>query len=185
MFNEKMNTDQLLQLLKEAYHEEEVIRSTIRSTMNIYVTLLISILGGMVTLISIIGSSMDNRMLCAMILILGSLIEICISWVAYRHYISDYRRQAEAIVQQAKLEDVLGMTDVENYKLRGYWQGEPLLPNNFIQTRKSSPTSAEFVKWFMCNTDSRIALRLYSCFIMIGSVLLAIGILLSLNIIKL
>ena len=40
MINEKMNTDQLLQLLKKAYHEEEVIRSTIRSTMNMYVTLL-------------------------------------------------------------------------------------------------------------------------------------------------
>ena len=184
MATEKLNTDQLLQLLKKAHHEEEVIRATIRSTMNIYITLLVSILGGMITLMSIINPSINNSLLCSITLIFGGVIEICISYAAYKHYISDYRRQAEAIVQQAKLEDILGMTNTKNFKLNGYWQGESLLPNSFIKTRKMNSTSDEFVEWFMRYTDPGIARLLYSCFFVIGTILLSIGILVCCNVIS-
>ncbi len=176
MTHEKINTDQLLLLLKDAKHEEQQIRTAIRSTMNIYITLLVSIIGGIITILSIVGFAEQNRPICALILILGSLIDVCISHVAYRHYISDYKRQAETIVQQAKLEDVLGLTNGELYQLKTYWQGESLLPNNYVQIRKNSLSSDKFVEWFMENTDVGIARLLYTSFQVIGVLLFVMGV---------
>ena len=98
----KMDTSHILDLLKTEIRREEGIRSSINTTMSIYVTMLIAILGGLATLVSKTYESFDHKPL-GLFLILGGLIVIFVALAALKHYVSGYRRQAESIVQEAKL----------------------------------------------------------------------------------
>ena len=162
-----MDTQQLLELLKTEIREEDNIRSSIRTTMNIYVTMLVAILGGLATLVSISYNSLDHRPL-GIFLILGGIIVFFVALAALKHYISGFRRQAEAIVQEAKIENLLGMYDPTTYPLKGLWEGEALIPESFLRTRKQFQNSQDFVNWFLVETDSKIARILYIMFMTVG-----------------
>ena len=48
----KLTTDHLVDLLKKEKEEEENLRASIRSTMNIYITILVAVMGATATLIT-------------------------------------------------------------------------------------------------------------------------------------
>ena len=172
----KLTTGQIVDLLKKEKEEEENLRASIRSTMNIYITILVAIMGATATLISTRSSSLGSPWLGAVLLLAGTLVLI-IAYVGEKHYFSDYRRQAESIVQQAKLEDLLGMDDPDVYPLSGYWKGESLLPQSFVQSRSRFEHSQDFVNWFVKATDYKIAKVLYRAFMAAGIALIIISIL--------
>ena len=170
-----MGMEQILDLLKAVIREEESIRSSIRTTMNIYITVLIAVLGGLATLVA---RTYDNQshLPAGIFLIIGGIIVITVAYVALRHFTSGYRRQIEAIVQEAKLESILGMDVPENYPLKSYWKGESLLPTSFIETRNRFENSQAFVDWMVSNTDVRIAKELYWTFMIVGMLVIVFGI---------
>lgn len=168
---ERLTNDQLILLLQSAYDEEKEIRNALRSTMNTYITILIAVLGGVLTIASFTS---QKPIFCSALCIAG-IVEIFVSVVAYMHYRSDYQRQVEAIVEQAKIEQVLGLTDEEFYQLNDYWKGEALIHENFLRARRKFETSSEFTDWFMKNTDVKIARCLYMCFTAIGTAIVIIG----------
>ena len=179
--NYKLTTSELVELLKKEMEEEQNLRSSIRSTMNIYITILVAMLGGVITILSTRSETMSGLWLGVILLLCGILV-CTISFVGIRHYRSDYRRQAESIVQQAKLEDILGMDDPKVYPLSKYWLGESLLPESFVNSRKRYKNSQEFVNWFIKETDFKFAKVLYYAFILIGIALFVLGILSLFNI---
>ena len=170
-----MNSDQLLELLKAEIREEDSIRSSIRTTMNIYITMLVAILGGLATLVSK-NYQNPNHILLGLVLLFGGIIVVAVAYVALQHYISGFRRQVEAIVQEAKLESLLGMDKPEEHPLTNYWKGESLLPESFLQTRQQFEKSSEFVKWMVDNTDVKIARLLYWMFMAGGFIVSVVGI---------
>ena len=170
-----MGMEQLLDLLKAKIREEESIRSSIRTTMNIYITVLIAVLGGLATLVAKTSEN-DNHTLTSIFLIIGGIIVITVAYVALQHFISGYRRQIEAIVQEAKLESTLGMDSSTCYPLKSYWKGESLLPTSFIETRNRFESSQGFVDWMVSNTDVKIAKVLYRAFIAVGFLVTVFGI---------
>lgn len=169
---ERLNKSELLQLLQSAVQEEIELRNTIRSTMNSYITLLCSIVAAILTISSF---TLSETFIKPITFVIGGLICSIISLVGYKHYKSDYVRQIETIVAQAKLQDVLGLTNGSLYPMNTYWKSESLLPQNFIETRKISKTSKEFVDWFIKNTDTKWIRLMYSCFFAIGLIILGIG----------
>ena len=170
----KMTTTEIVELLKMEVREEEHLRSSARSTMNIYLTIMIAILGGTVTILS--AGSLSDLWL-GIVWVLSGLLLCFIAYVGLRHIYSDYLRQAEAIVQEAKLEDVLGMSDPNAYPLSSYWEGESLLPESFIESRKEFKHSQDFATWIAKDTDFRFVRVLYCLFIVIGIVFVTLGIL--------
>lgn len=175
-FEHLMDTQQLLDLLKTEKREEESIRSSIRTTMNIYVTMLVTILGGLATLVSISFNNLNHGLL-GVFLILGGIIVFFVALAANKHYISGFRRQAETIVQEAKLENLLGIDDPSAYPLRDLWEGESLIPESFLKTRKRFQNSSDFVNWFLKETDTNIARVLYLMFMIVGIAIIVIGML--------
>lgn len=174
----RMDASQILELLKTEIREEQNLRSAIRTTMNIYVTILVAILGGLATLTATTYSTI-NHTLMGILLILGGILVFFIAYAALKHYISDYRRQAETIVQEAKMEDLLGMDDDSRYPLNAYWEGETLLPQSFLESRKRFSSSKDFVDWFVSSTDIKIARTLYSVFMASGIAVFVIGVMIT------
>lgn len=172
----KLSTNELVELLKKEREEEHNLRASIRSTMNIYITILVAMLGGVITILSTRSEAMSRSWLGVILLLCGILV-CTISFIGIMHYKSDYRRQAESIVQQAKLEDILGMDDPKVYRLSKYWVGESLLPESFVNSRKRYKNSQEFVNWFVKATDFKFAKVLYYAFIFMGIALIVISIL--------
>jgi len=180
----KLTNQQLITLLIEYYHQEDGIRQSIRSTMNIYTTILVTLIGGVFTIASVLthGSSGHSVLFAGVLLMLGGIIEICIAIVGYKHYLSGFRRQAETIVQQAKVESLLEFPNNDLYGQSYYWKGESFLPESFLERRKKYKTSGEFVNWFLKESDSRLAKVLYSVFALAGITILVLGILVAFGI---
>lgn len=172
--DEILGKDDLLQLLQASVTCETEIRNTLRDTMSTYITLLCSIVAGILA----ISSISTVRLIMPLSFAFGGIIVSWISIVGYQHYKSDYTRQIEEIVEQAKLQDLLGLTDPNMYRLRTYWTKESLLPQSFVETRRACKTSKDFVTWFMKNTDTRWVRSLYICFGVIGAVFAVLGCLL-------
>ena len=178
----KMETSEILELLKTQISEEQNLRTTIRTMMNIYITLLVAVLGGIVTLVDTSYGALDPVILGG-ILILAGIVVFFIALAALKHFRSDYLRQSEAIVQEAKLEDILGMSNPQAYPLHEYWKGETLLPQSFLESRSQFEHSQEFVNWLTRTTDLRIAKIVYSVFMAVGCVISVFGVLNVLNIV--
>ena len=145
--------------------------------MNIYITILVTILGGLATLVSVSFNSLSHSLI-GIVLLFGGVIVFFVAFAANKHYISGFRRQAEAIVQEAKLENLLGMDDPTAYSLRGLWEGESLIPGSFLRTRKRFENSDDFVNWFLEETDTNITRVLYLMFMIVGITIFVIGIVL-------
>ena len=177
-----MGTSEILELLKTQITEEQNLRTTIRSTMNIYITLLVAVLGGIVTLVATTYGALDSGIL-GCILILAGIVVFFIALAALKHFRSDYLRQSEAIVQEAKLEDILGMSNPHVYPLHEYWKGETLLPQSFLEARSKFEHSHDFVNWLTRTTDLKIARIVYSVFMAVGCAIAVFGVLNVLNII--
>lgn len=166
------DSEQLVQLLIETQKTENDIRNISRSTANIYTTIMISILGGVI----LFADSKLNGIVHHMGFILGGLIVGAISLVAYFHFKSDFRRQVEMMVVQAKLEDILGFSDSKEYPLKKYWKNEPLIPLSYLHTRMKSKSSNEFVIEIMKMSDLRVIRLFYFVFFLSGLAMLVYGV---------
>lgn len=164
-----LQQDTLLKMLFEQIKQENTIRSTARSTMNFYSTLLLSLTGG----ILIISKDLKPE-LFSICFIVGGLCLVVISVMAGFHYKSDYRRQIESMAIQAKIEDVLGFTQVGKNKT-SYWIHEAIIPSLYVQTRKKYKNSSDFVDSFVKGTDMTYIRIYYSVFIFIGICYLIYG----------
>jgi len=168
--NKVEDKDILLEFLGQAMNSENTIRNTTRSTMNYYSTLLLSITGG-ILLISkdLIG------VLFSLCFILGGICLIIIPTIAFLHFRSDYRRQIEMITIQAKLEDILGFTDVDRYQTT-YWNHEPIIPPLYVSFRKSHTHSNDFVNAFIKSADMIYVRIYYLIFGLIGAFYIGYGV---------
>ncbi len=140
--------------------------------MNVYITLLITIPAGVMTICSLTVSLMQIFIIT---FIIGGALEIIISVIAFEHFKSDYIRQGEIIVNQAKLEDIIGLCS-NDYITKNYWVGETILPKSFIKTRSRFINSEDFLNWFKKSNDIKISKILYLCFSIIEIVFIVIGV---------
>jgi hypothetical protein len=168
--NEVDDKDILLQFLDQATQSENTIRNTTRATMNYYSTLLLSLTGG----ILLISKGLDG-VLFGLCFLLGGVCLTIIPNIAFLHYRSDYRRQIEMITIQAKLEDILGFTDIDKYKTT-YWNHEPIIPPLYVSARKTHPDSVDFVNSFIKSTDMIYVRIYYLIFSLIGMFYIGYGI---------
>lgn len=173
---EEDKSDILVRLLFEQIKLENTLRNTARTTMNFYSTLLLSLTGG----ILIILKDLKESILFNMCFTIGGLCLIVISIMAGYHYKSDYRRQIESITIQAKLEDVLGLTNVSKYQTT-YWNHEPIIPLLYVNTRSKYESSSDFVESFVKGTDMSYIRIYYSVFTFIGICYFIFGIVLLYN----
>lgn len=155
----------LMPLLDRAIETENTIRNTSRSTMNFYSTILLTLTGG----ILYISQGITDQILFILLFLVGGVCLFFIPIMAYQHYQSDYRRQIEYITIQAKLEDILGLTDTEKYQT-SYWNQEPVVPLAYVDYRKEHDSSFAFVESFIKETDTRNVRRYYSIFQAVGVV---------------
>lgn len=159
---ESDKTHILLTVLQQAVSSETEIRNTARTTLNYYSTLLLSLTGGILLL-----SKSLNGALFELCFLIGGICLIVIPNVAILHYRSDYRRQVETMTIQAKIEDVLGLTNVDQYQTT-YWNHEPIVPPLYVEFRKKHPNSSDFVDSFVTGTDMTYIRVYYLMFSLIG-----------------
>lgn len=166
--NQNPDYELLLPLLDRAIETENTIRNTSRSTMNFYSTILLTLTGG----ILYISQGITDRILFILLFLVGGICLFYIPIMAYQHYKSDYRRQIEYITIQAKIEDVLGLTDTEKYQT-SYWNHEPIIPLAFVDYRKEHASSFDFVESFIRETDTKNVRRYYAIFQVVGVIYVA------------
>lgn len=162
--------DRLLSYLEMANYNENQLRVSVRNTLKFYTTTLLSVTGGTF----FISKDIDDSMIRAAIFVIGGILVVALSIIGYLHYKSDYRRQVEQIVVQAKVEDQLNFTS--KYQGKNYWQNEALVPNLYIQTRKRYEGSDGFINWFLEATDTKIMKIFYALFFICGSTLFLLGV---------
>jgi len=160
----------LLKLLDQTYQSENAIRNSTRTTMNYYSTLLLSLTGG----ILLISKDLKG-ILFTFCFLFGGIFLTVIPIIAFFHYRSDYRRQIETITIQAKIEDILGFTDVEKYHTT-YWNHEPIIPPFYVKTRNKHDDSIEFVNSFIKGTDMIYVFCHYFLFSLIGIINIGYGV---------
>ena len=157
----KLEKDDIFKLYLDVRKEEREIRSQKHQALSIYVTLLTALTGGGIFL-----SNINNDVNIYGYFLIG-IVEILISLVAYKHYKSTFLRQAECMSVQAKLEQLLEIDNPDSYSLR-YWEGEAIIPQLYVETRKKCDNSKQFIKSLLKFADLRFIKILCLTFSLIG-----------------
>lgn len=139
---EKNNLDKsdLLFLYDLEIKRENEIRDKWRKTMNFYLTTILTLLSAVILLVEFYK---DSKMFKIILIFVGILI-IALSIIALLHFKLDYKYQMEILSIQMKLEDILGLNDVNNPLLKNRWEGEALLPASY--SKNNFKSSEDFVK---------------------------------------
>lgn len=163
--------DKLLAYLEIANYNENQLRNSVRNTLKFYTTTLLSVMGGTF----FISKDIDEITIKAAIFFIGGILVSALSIIGFIHYKSDYRRQVEQIVVQAKVEDQLDFTSTYKYRGKNYWEKESLVPNIYIKTRKSHELSDGFINCFLKGTDMKLMKYFFTLFSICGVTLFFLG----------
>lgn len=171
MYNqEKFSKEELYSLYKLEIERENEIRTRWRNSFNVYLTMLLSIVSGILLLANFLSES-NIYNLC---FIVGGCVVIALSIIAWFHFRLDYKYQMEILSVQAKIEDMLGLTSPERCVLPQRWGDEALLPPWYYSTEKSS--SKEFVKRMCSMRNINFYPIIYMIFAFLGMALVVLGV---------
>lgn len=148
---EKFSKEDLFALYKLEIDRENEIRTKWRSSFNVYLTMLLSIISAIFIFVNFLSES--HQELEKSCFLVGGGIVFLLALIAYFHFRLDYRYQMEILSVQAKIEDMLGLTSPEKCTLPERWGNEALLPPWYYDNKEKPSSSKEFVKR-MCSMKS-------------------------------
>lgn len=140
--SERFTKKQLMELYKLYIDRENEIRRSWRQFMQFYITTCLSIFAGMM----LISNLSENIIIIKIAIIGGGIFMFGISIVAYFHFKLDYLYQMELLSIECKIEDILGLTDENNFNLPLRWNKEALLPKYFYSEKNEISSSEAFIK---------------------------------------
>lgn len=165
--------NQLFDLYKLYIAREEEIRTKWRSQMNVYITIMVSIL----TFSTLAARLLFDSNLSGICFIFGGFISFSIAIIAFFNFKIDFKYQMELLSIECKLEDLLGLTNKELFTFTKRWQNEALLPDYWYQ--KSGMNSVQFVKQ-MCKFKSiNGCYTIYIVMALLSVAIVAVGFLLN------
>ncbi|MBD5118490.1 MAG: hypothetical protein HDT37_05200 [Clostridiales bacterium] len=171
---EKFSKEELFALYKLEIDRENEIRTKWRSSFNVYLTMLLSIISAVFVFANFLSEShTGTEKYCFMI---GGGIVTILAIIAFFHFKLDYRYQMEILSVQAKIEDMLGLTCPEKCTLPQRWGAEALLPPWYYDNEAiHSSSSKEFID-YMCSMKSMNFYPLiYAVFAFIGVLLVVVS----------
>ncbi len=168
--------EELFNLYKLEIDRENEIRSKWRKSMEVYLTMLLTVFSGCLVFANFL-KEVTLIMLC---FIGGGTIIIMLALIAYFHFKLDYKYQMEILSIQAKIEDMLGLTSPEKCVLPPRWGNEALLPPWYYADKEENSSSEKFVLK-MCSFKSiNFYPIVYAIFSLLGIGLIIFGIMLRL-----
>lgn len=170
---EKFSKEELFDLYKLEIERENEIRTQWRASFNVYLTMLLSIISGMLLLANFLsGSGMEKPCF-----IIGGCAVVALAIVAWLHFKLDYKHQMEILTIQMKLEDMLGLTSSEKCMLPPRWGDEALLPPWYYSVKNiSSSSSKEFVDDMCSMKKMNFYPLVYIIFSFVGLSLIVLGV---------
>lgn len=146
---ELFTREELFNLYKLEIDRENEIRSKWRKSMEVYLTMLLTVFSGCLVL----ANFLKEKLLVMFCFIGGGIIIIMLAIIAYFHFRLDYKYQIEILSIQAKIEDMLGLTSPEKCVLPPRWGKEALLPPWYYADKDKESSTKKFVSR-MCSFKS-------------------------------
>lgn len=171
--HEKFSKEDLLGLYKLEIERENEIRARWRTSSNVYLTMILSIISG----IFVLANFLSQTNIGALCFIVGGVIVIALSIIAFLHFKLDYRYQMEILSIQAKIEDMLGLTSPEKCSLPPRWGDEGMLPPWYYSDKNIPSSSEEFIKKMCSMKKTNFYPVIYIVFSAIGILLIILGLL--------
>ncbi|MCH5301060.1 MAG: hypothetical protein J1E56_07055 [Ruminococcus sp.] len=168
---EQFTREELFELYKLEISRENEIRTRWRKSMEVYLTMLLTVFGGSLTLANVFKA----KFLTASSLIGGGIIIVLLAITAYFHFKLDYKYQMEILSIQAKIEDLLGLTSPNRCNLPARWGNEALLPTRYYEDKDKPSTSEEFVSKMCALKRINFYPLIYLIFFLIGIGLIILG----------
>lgn len=169
---ELFTQEELVELYKLEISRENEIRTKWRKSMEVYLTMLLSVFGGSLTL----ANFFKLKYLAVISLIGGGIIIIMLATIAYFHFRLDYRYQMEFLSIQAKIEDMLGLTSPQRCILPARWGNEALLPAKYYSDKDTPSTSEKFISKMCSLKEMNFYPLVYFIFLLLGVGLIILGI---------
>lgn len=172
MYNQdKFSKEELYNLYKLEIERENEIRARWRTSFNVYLTMLLSIISG----ILLLSNFLSEFHMIRPCFIVGGIAVIVLSIIAWLHFRLDYRYQMEILSIQAKIEDMLGLTSPERCNLPERWGNEALLPPWYYMGKNAQSSSEEFVKHMCSIRNTNFYPAIYMVFALLGVILFILG----------
>lgn len=171
----QLSKEDFLELLKQANENEKDVREAKGSTFATNTGILTATVGGALAGVRLLisNSTIDGAfsMICGLII-------MALSYASYCQYRSNFLRQVEYMTIQAKIEDILGLTDAKKYHAKNYWIDEPIIPASYISFRKKYKNNTNsFISNIMKTNDLSVMKWFFGVYGFIGVLLFAVGIL--------
>lgn len=138
---ELFTREELYDLYKLEINRENEIRSKWRKSMEVYLTMLLTLFTGCILL----ANFLKEKMLVMCCFVGGGIIMVLLAVLAYVHFRLDYKYQMEILSIQAKIEDMLGLTSPEKCVLPPRWGKEALLPPWYYSNKDEESSTQQFV----------------------------------------
>lgn len=169
---DSLGDKELLELYKLEISRENEIRARWRKSMEVYITLMLTVFSSSI----IFANFLSDKTLSMFCLIGGGSIVVMLAIIAYFHFRLDYRYQMEILSIQAKIEDLLGLTDTNKYRLPLRWKNEALLPPWYYNSKNTESSTKEFVKEMCSLRRTNFYPLVYLIMSLIGIGLIVFGI---------
>lgn len=169
---ELFTRDELFNLYKLEIDRENEIRSKWRKSMEVYLTMLLTVFSGSLLL----ANFLVEKKLGMFCFIGGGIIIIMLVIIAFLHFKLDYKYQMEILSIQAKIEDMLGLTSPEKCILPPRWKNEALLPTWYYADKNKESSTEQFVKRMCSFKTINFYPIVYLIFSLLGIGLITFGI---------
>lgn len=168
----EFSKEELWKLYEIEIKRENEIRTRWRNSFNVYITMLLSFISAII-LIANFASNYDN--IC---FIGGGILVVFLSIIAFLHFKLDYKYQMELLSIQAKIEDLLGLTDPNKVKLPLRWENEALLPKWYYANKNEKSSTENFINTLCSIKRINGYSFVYLVFVLVGISLIVLGIVL-------
>lgn len=158
----------LLKILEMNYKDEAEHIQLFHNNVKFFAGFILTVIGG-VLLVNMKG---DSSMLANISYFAGGIVVVAGSILGYCSARSAYRRHLEAIIERAKIQDLLGYS---NLVTQSVWKGENLFSIRHSIDRNSRSDSYSFLKYRLNRGMMIIIAIFYGLTVLMGSVLIAVG----------
>jgi len=169
---ELFTREELFNLYKIEIDRENEIRAKWRKSMEVYLTMLLTVFSGSLLL----ANFLNEKKLGMICFIGGGIIIIMLAMIAYFHFKLDYKYQMEILSIQAKIEDMLGLTSPEKCILPPRWKNEALLPSWYYEDKNKESSTEEFISKMCSSKAINFYPIVYFIFSLLGVMLIVFGI---------
>ena len=177
-----LTKDDFVDLYNQAQSCENAIRTASRNSTSIFSSLLLAVIGGGFALVRFV---LPERVMAGCLMICIGLALCGLSVVAYKHFVSDFRRQVEYMSIQAKIEDILGLSDAKKYHAQQYWSDEPVVPKSYVDFRndkRNCASTSDFINNMLKGKSVKM-IGYYGIFVAIGLAFIVAAILVFVGVI--